>query len=81
MKGEFPSWTLDGRAYKTVSGLCNALTKKHGAESVSMVRSDRSLSVYGKGGGEIARYYVDAPQPGKAMVLRISHTRTEPAPC
>jgi hypothetical protein len=72
---EFPGWTLDGRTFKTVSGLCNYLLRKHAGNETSMVRPDRSLSVYETTGLEIARYYVAAPKIGKTMALTISHER------
>lgn len=77
---DFPRWELDGRTFKTVRGLLNYLIAKHDAASVSMVRAaDRSLSVYGDDGLEVARYYVSEPETGKAMAVTISHCRKEAA--
>lgn len=70
----FPGWTLDGRTFKTVSGLCKYLTTKHRGDSTSVVRADRSLSVYADR-LEVARYYIAAPKLGEAMALTIAHER------
>lgn len=67
---DFPGWSIDGKTFKSVAGLCKYLTRKHGGDSTSMVRSDRSLSVYA-GRTEVARYIVAAPKLGQSMLLTL----------
>jgi hypothetical protein len=72
-----PVWVLNGRRYSTVRGLTRALVARHSRPGlvvvgVSMVRPDRSLSVYGGDEcREIARYLVDAPKLGEAMHVKL----------
>lgn len=65
-----PAYILDGKQYKTVSGLFRALIDKHNATDISAIRKDRSLSVYEEC-TEVARYHVSAPEPGKDIELAI----------
>lgn len=63
-----PVYRIDGHEFKTVSGLCRYLEKKHHANAVSGVGKNRTLSVYNDRKA-IATYSVSDPEVGKPMTL------------
>lgn len=65
-----PVYAVDGKEFRSVSGLCNHLSRKHGADSVGGVSSDRKLAVR-RGETIIAVYAVSAPVIGKPMALSL----------
>lgn len=65
-----PIYAVDRREFKTVSGLCNYLTKKHEANSISGIGMNRTLSVY-RDRIAVAIYLVSAPIIGSPMTLTL----------
>lgn len=73
-RASLPEYEVDGKRFKTVNGLCNYLSKKHDANSVSAVGSDRCIRVSSVGWSTKilkATYAVSAPEIGKTMQLTL----------
>jgi hypothetical protein len=63
-----PIYSVDGKEFKTVAGLCNHLSKKHDADSVTGVSKAGMLHVL-RGSVVVASYAVSRPVIGKPMTL------------
>jgi hypothetical protein len=69
-----PVYSVDGKEFRTVNGLCKYLMNKHShASEVGGVTRDRKIHVRGATSTStrsiIAVYSVSAPEIGKPMVL------------
>ena len=66
-------YAIDGREFKTVTGLFKYLMRKHDAEQLSAIGSDRVLRVYrSKEDDElVARYTASKPEIGKPITLTL----------
>ena len=68
-----PVYAVDGREFKTVTGLFKYLTRKHGAGEMSGVGSDHVIRLYHGYGDDLllARYSVSRAEIGKPMILKL----------
>lgn len=68
-----PVYSVDGREFKTIGGLCKYLMNKHNASEIGGVTRDRKLHVRGATSTStrsvVAVYTVSAPEIGRPMYL------------
>lgn len=66
-----PIYQLDRKDYKSIAGLMNALCKKHKADGISGVSSDRKIKVFQGRDSVCAVYAISNPEIGKPMILTL----------